>query len=40
MKTILGSVVAILFAVFFDHARLAAEDTQSADMRLYPADNH
>ena len=29
MKTILGSVVVILFAVFFDHARLAAEDTQS-----------
>ena len=27
MKTILGSVVVILFAVFFDHARLAAEDT-------------
>ena len=27
MKTILGSVVIILFAVFFDHARLAAEDT-------------
>jgi quercetin dioxygenase-like cupin family protein len=37
MKTILGSVVVILFAVFFDHAQLAAEDTQSADMRLYPA---
>ena len=39
MKTILGSVVVILFAVFFDHARLAAEDTQSADMRLYPGEN-
>ncbi len=38
MKTILGSVVVILFAVFFDHARLAAEDTQSADMRLYTGE--
>ena len=38
MKTILGSVVVILFAVFFDHPRLAAEDTQSADMRLYPGE--
>jgi quercetin dioxygenase-like cupin family protein len=37
MKTILGSVAVILFAVVFDHEGLAAEDTQSADMRLYPA---
>src|SRR5262245_18547105 len=39
MKTILGSVVVILFALFFDDARSAAEDRQSADMRLYPAAN-
>jgi quercetin dioxygenase-like cupin family protein len=39
MKTILGSVVVILFAVFFDHARLVAEDTQSTDVRLYPAES-
>ena len=38
MKAILGSLVVILFAVFFDHARLAAEDTQPADMRLYPGE--
>jgi len=38
MKAILGSVVVILFTVFFDHAQLAAEDTQAADMRLYPAE--
>ncbi len=38
MKTILGSVVVFLVAVFFDHARLAAEDTQSVDMRLYPGE--
>src|SRR6476660_3491082 len=38
MKTILGSVVVFLVAVFFDHARLAAEDTQSSDMRLYPGE--
>jgi quercetin dioxygenase-like cupin family protein len=35
MKTALGSLVLILFALLFDHARLVAEDTQSADMRLY-----
>ncbi len=38
MKTILASVVVSLVAIFFDHARLAAEETQSADMRLYPAE--
>src|SRR4029079_2630363 len=37
MKTILGVVRVILFAVLFDHARLVAEDTQSTGMRLYPA---
>ena len=36
MKTIIGSVAVILFAVFFDHARLAAEETQSSEMRFYP----
>ena len=41
MKTIFGSAVVILLVtVFFIDARLSAEDTQSADMRLYPADNH
>ena len=38
MKTILGVVRVILFAVLFDHARLVAEDTQSTGMRLYPAE--
>ena len=38
MKTILGSVAVILFAVLFDHARLVAEDTESMGMRLYPAE--
>ena len=38
MKTILGSVAVILFAVLFGHGRLAAEDTQSANMRLYPGE--
>jgi len=37
MKTILGSVAVILFAVFFDHTRLAAEETQSSEMRFYPS---
>jgi hypothetical protein len=36
MKAIFGSVAVILFAAFFDHARLAAEETQSAEMRFYP----
>jgi quercetin dioxygenase-like cupin family protein len=36
MKTIVGSVVVILFALAFDQARSSAEETQSADMRLYP----
>ena len=41
MKTIFGSALATsLFAVFFDLTRLSAEETQSADMRLYPADDH
>src|SRR5436190_15942911 len=35
MKTILGSVAVILFAVFSDHTRLAAEETQSSEMRFY-----
>ena len=39
MKTIPGLVVVIVFAVFFDHPRLAAEDTRSADMRLYPGES-
>ncbi|HEY3660514.1 MAG TPA: hypothetical protein VGK91_04745, partial [Candidatus Udaeobacter sp.] len=38
MKTILASVVVSLIAIFFDHAPLAAEDTQSPDMHLYPAE--
>ena len=38
MKTVLCSAVIITFAIFFDHARLDAEDKQSADMRLYPAE--
>src|SRR6187200_2199860 len=36
MKTALGYL--IVFAVLFDHAGLAAEDTQSGDMRLYRGD--
>jgi len=36
MKTILSTAVAILFAVAFSLARLPAQETQSADMRLYP----
>ena len=38
MKTILGVAVPILFAVFFAHTRLAAEDNQPTDMRLYPGE--
>src|SRR6266480_4414038 len=39
MKTILGSVAVILFALFFfDHTRLAAEETQSSEMHFYPRD--
>ena len=37
MKTIVGSVIVILFTLVFEQARLSAEDTQSGDMRLYPA---
>jgi quercetin dioxygenase-like cupin family protein len=37
MKTIVGSVVIILLALALDQARLSAEETQSGDMRLYPA---
>jgi quercetin dioxygenase-like cupin family protein len=37
MKTIVGSVAVLLFAVAFNNARLSAEETQSAEMRLYPA---
>jgi quercetin dioxygenase-like cupin family protein len=36
MKTILGYALAMLLAVVFPQVRLSAEDTQSADMRLYP----
>jgi quercetin dioxygenase-like cupin family protein len=36
MKTILGFALAMLLAVVFPQVRLSAEDTQSADMRLYP----
>jgi quercetin dioxygenase-like cupin family protein len=36
MKTIIGSAIAMLLAVVFPQVRLSAEDTQSADMRLYP----
>jgi quercetin dioxygenase-like cupin family protein len=36
MKTIVGSVMVILFAVAFDQARSFAEETQSGEMRLYP----
>jgi hypothetical protein len=38
MKTILVSVIVSLAAVFFDDPRLAGEDTQPADMRLYAAE--
>jgi quercetin dioxygenase-like cupin family protein len=37
MKTIVGSVIVILFTLVFEQARLSAEETQSGDMRLYPA---
>jgi quercetin dioxygenase-like cupin family protein len=36
MKTVVGSVMVILFAVAFDQARSFAEETQSGEMRLYP----
>ena len=36
MKTILGFAIAMLLGVVFPQVRLSAEDTQSADMRLYP----
>jgi hypothetical protein len=36
MKTILGSVIAMLLAVAFSLARLSAEEPQSAEMHLYP----
>jgi quercetin dioxygenase-like cupin family protein len=36
MKTIFGSALAMFLAVVFIQARLSAEETQSADMRLYP----
>lgn len=36
MKTIAGSVFALLLAVPFSLMRLSAEETQSADMRFYP----
>ncbi len=37
MKTIVRSVIVIFFAVVFSHEWLSAEETQSGDMRLYPA---
>ena len=37
MKTIVGSIVVILFALVLDQERLSAEETQPGDMRLYPA---
>ena len=36
MKTIAGFVLATLLVLVILHARLSAEETQSADMRLYP----
>jgi quercetin dioxygenase-like cupin family protein len=36
MKTIVRPALAMLLAVALQQARLSAEDTQSADMRLYP----
>jgi len=36
MKTFAGFALATLLAVIIPQARLSAEDTQSADMRLYP----
>jgi quercetin dioxygenase-like cupin family protein len=39
MKNIFASVVLSLVAIFFDHARLAAEDSLSAGMRLYRAES-
>src|SRR6266481_3665894 len=37
MKTIVGSVVVILFATAFSLTRSSAEETQPGDMHLYPA---
>jgi quercetin dioxygenase-like cupin family protein len=36
MKTILSSTLAMLFVMVFSSMRLSAEETQSADMHLYP----
>jgi quercetin dioxygenase-like cupin family protein len=36
MKTIAGLALTTLLALVILHARLSAEETQSADMRLYP----
>src|SRR5947207_13362262 len=36
MKTTFGSALAVLLALGFSLARSSAEETQSADMRLYP----
>jgi quercetin dioxygenase-like cupin family protein len=36
MKITVGSAVVILFAIIFNQERLFAEETQSADMHLYP----
>ena len=35
MKTIFVSAFVVLFAVIFNHVRLSAEETESADMRFY-----
>ena len=37
MKTITGFALATLVSVIIPHARSSAEETQSADMRLYPS---
>jgi quercetin dioxygenase-like cupin family protein len=36
MKTIVSSALAMFLALVFPQVRLSAEETQSADMRLYP----
>jgi quercetin dioxygenase-like cupin family protein len=36
MKTIVGLVLVVLFAIVFDQARSSAEETQPGEMRLYP----
>jgi len=36
MKAIFSSALAVLLAMVFSSARSSAEETHSADMRLYP----